>query len=667
MSFDGPCVTCHVSPGRRRLTRLFTVVCGPCWAAHGGKPDAGEIAAAPKTTAPLRYPKGQRGYLAALARADWVQDVRIDGRDNLLAIARVLALTANWETLETWPGWETLCARTGLSETTIQRWLQELKLRGWLVVVETGSTPLTRPMALRSMTLLDGTEVFLEGNRRAVYALRIPLSPDEAIAWAAQTIAAEAAAEAARAAEADAARRRARAGARARGLLLKALSTAYDPERVALEAKARELIAEHSLTDDELVDPEIDAARRRRDEARAAAEQLRLLALQDDPEIRAMLATYLDRLRDPETATDQAEPFSGGDKKGWPTFDFPEGEVAEEGGFAREATAVDDCGAPISDRWGGNDQKSALRARSDREEPVNWASRVPTSDFQMLCAAAWLRHRLPIFAQLSRFAVRTACKSLYEAGWSNLDIVHAMDHAPSPFGATTLAPHRRGPDAILRNVSAGQPRTWRYYAAVSNWITGRLDAWRDADGHVLPGYYQNRGRRVAIRRAVADRHGRAGVRLLQHTGPDVVTGTGLTADVVAEFGRRVAAELRQHQAVDERASNRPAPSAAASEQTRDQAREKFDATTAEKRARAAADRHATIVDSHREQLEQARAQLATATGAVNTPAADPQVLAEQDALTPQQRHEKARAAVAGFRRGQTGSARNSWSRRRWSR
>lgn len=639
-------------------------MCGPCWAAHGGKPDAGEIAAAPTHTAPLRYPKSQRGYLAALTRAEWVQNVRVDGRDNLLAIARVLALTANWETLETWPGWDTLCARTGLSETTIQRWLQELKLRGWLVVVETGSTPLTRPMALRSMVLFDGTEAFLEGNRRAVYALRIPLSPDEAITWAAQTIAAEAAAEAARVAEADAARRRNRAGARARSLLLKALSTTYDPERVALETKARELITTYGLTEAELADPEIDAARRRRADALVVAEQLRLLALQDDPEIRAMLRTYLDRLNDPETAADQGNPVSFVDKKGSPTCNFPVGKVANEGGFAREAAAVDDCGAPLADRWSENNQKSALRARSDRKEPVNWASKVPTSEFQMLCAAAWLQRTLPIFAQLTRLAVRTLCTPLYEVGWSNLDVVHAMDHAPSTFGATTLAPHRRGPDAILRNVSAGQTRTWRYYAAVSNWITGRLDAWRDADGRVLRGYYQDRGRRVAIRRAVADRHGRAGARLLQHFGPDVVTGTGLTADVVAEFGRRVAAELRQHQALDDRTPNRPAPSATASEQARDQARKEFDAAAAEKRALAAADRHAAIVDSHREQLEQARAQLAAATGAVNAPAADPQVLAEQDALTPKQRHEKARASVAGFRRGQTGSARSSWSQRR---
>ena len=90
------------------------------------------------------------------------------------------------------PGWDQLEAKTGLSQTTIGRWVQELKLRGHLVVLETGSTPLTRPMAL---TLPDGTVLSRldEGNRRAVYALRIPLGPDEALRWTAQTLAAEAA------------------------------------------------------------------------------------------------------------------------------------------------------------------------------------------------------------------------------------------------------------------------------------------------------------------------------------------------------------------------------------------------------------------------------------------------------------------------------------------
>ena len=216
------------------------MVCGPCWAAHGGKPSAEEIGPVPRETAPLRYPSGQKHWRQSLKRAEWVQDIRVDGRDNLLDIARVLALHADWNTLETWPGWDTLMARTGLSETTIQRWLQELRLRGWLEVIETGSTPMTRPMAL---TLPNGRVLSRdEGNRRAVYALRIPLSPDEALRWAAESIAAQAAQEAAEKAEKNAAELRARVVAKVRGLFLKATSTEFDCERDALTQKAQQLI-----------------------------------------------------------------------------------------------------------------------------------------------------------------------------------------------------------------------------------------------------------------------------------------------------------------------------------------------------------------------------------------------------------------------------------------
>jgi hypothetical protein len=79
VSFDGPCVTCHVSPGIKRPTRLFSVVCGPCWGAHGGKPAAGEIVSAPRRTAPLRYPGGQLAGQRALAGADWAQEIRVRG------------------------------------------------------------------------------------------------------------------------------------------------------------------------------------------------------------------------------------------------------------------------------------------------------------------------------------------------------------------------------------------------------------------------------------------------------------------------------------------------------------------------------------------------------------------------------------------------------------
>lgn len=165
------CVTCLVRVGRPRATALRAVVCGPCWAAHGGAPDADEIGPAPTTTVASWDPRDQRHWLSALRRQEWVRDTRADGRANLLAVARLVALYASWQTLESRPTWALLIVRSGLSERTVARWLQELRVRGWLAHLEHGSTPAHRPSVL----------AHLSGNRAAVYGLRIPLTVEEAL------------------------------------------------------------------------------------------------------------------------------------------------------------------------------------------------------------------------------------------------------------------------------------------------------------------------------------------------------------------------------------------------------------------------------------------------------------------------------------------------------
>jgi hypothetical protein len=175
------CVTCLVRVGRARATVLRAVVCGPCWAAHGGSPDADEIGPAPTTTVPSWDPRNQGHWLAALRRQDWVRQIRVDGRANLLVVARLVALYASWQTLESRPTWERLVARSGLSERTVARWLQELRVRGWLAHLEHGSTPAHRPSVL----------AHLAGNRAAVYGLRIPLTPQEALHQAAEQLVAQ--------------------------------------------------------------------------------------------------------------------------------------------------------------------------------------------------------------------------------------------------------------------------------------------------------------------------------------------------------------------------------------------------------------------------------------------------------------------------------------------
>jgi hypothetical protein len=542
---DGPCVTCHVRAGRRRPTRLFTVVCGPCWAAHGGKPAAGEIGSAPTETAPLRYPDSQRQWLAALRRADWVGEIRVDGQRNLLAIARHLMLAATWETLESMPGWATLMAKTGLGETTTQRWVQELKLRGWIVVLETGSTPLTRPMAL---VLPDGTVLSRldEGNRRAVYALRIPLSPDEALRWAADAIATEALREAA------------------------------------------------------------------------------LLGAGGQQETLEIL---------PAAASERAGPGVVGDKKGRPTWSFPCREKTQVGGYAREGAAVDNSGPKTSSSWELNDTTDALRARLDEEQGPNWAVKVPTSGFEMLVAAGWLRHRLPVFARSTRKAVRALCRPFWAAGWSNLDIVHAMDHLPAAFGARAGTLIGRGPGEHLDSVQAW----W--------WVRTRLDAWRDADGQVRRGYYQTRGRRRAMRAAVAARYGRAGLAVLPDV--DLAADPVLTAEKVAEFGRRIAAQMRPAMAAATAANQ----VSVTGERTRAAAAavELVSAAVTQRRARqvSAAEHRTALMARLAPQLQAARAELAERTVSAS-PAPIP--LPELAELTPTQRYEQARALAAGYRR-----------------
>jgi hypothetical protein len=160
--------------GKSRPTVLKAVVCGPCWAAHGGHAAATEIGPEPGVTAPSLDPTDQAHWMRALRRQDWVQAVRTDGQTNLIAVARLVALYAQWDTLESRPTWARLISRSGLSERTVARWLQELRVRGWLAHLEHGSTPETRPMAL----------AHLQGNRAALYGLRIPLTPQEALTHA---------------------------------------------------------------------------------------------------------------------------------------------------------------------------------------------------------------------------------------------------------------------------------------------------------------------------------------------------------------------------------------------------------------------------------------------------------------------------------------------------
>lgn len=133
----------------------------------GRAPSEDSRADVAETGLPVREPRGQLDWIRSLAIEPWVQQLQRRTRDRLLTMARELMLHADWTTYETWPTWERLIAATRWARSTMAGWLRHLRLTGWLVLLETGSTPTYRPMGSPE-----------HGNRAAVYALRIP-HPDQ--------------------------------------------------------------------------------------------------------------------------------------------------------------------------------------------------------------------------------------------------------------------------------------------------------------------------------------------------------------------------------------------------------------------------------------------------------------------------------------------------------
>jgi hypothetical protein len=136
----------------------------------------------------------------------------------------------------------------------------------------------------------------------------------------------------------------------------------------------------------------------------------------------------------------------------------------------------------------------------------------------MLIAADWLRRRLPVFASCTRKLVRHLCRPYWSAGWTNRDIVHAMDHRPGLFGQATgvlISPER--------------------IAAPAAFIRSRLAAWRSPAGGILPGHYSSlladAAATQAARHQTAARHGRAGAALLRPGE------RALSAQRITEHGR----------------------------------------------------------------------------------------------------------------------------------
>jgi hypothetical protein len=489
LSPAGLCVTCLVRVGRPRATVLRAVVCGPCWAAHGGFPDAGEMGPAPAVTVASADPRDQWHWFSALRRQAWVGQIRADGRANVLAVARLVALYAGWETLESRPTWVRLVARSGLSERTVARWLQELRVRGWLAHLERGSTPAHRPMVLTQQ---------LAGNRAAVYGLRIPLTPEEALHRALEQLVARLVAELTEPAPADA------PGDGPNTSHAWHTQRSDEAPRRPPAATPGALSGEDSAADGSAV-AEVSAGSGPR--APAGSTQ--------------------------PTRSHQDHPRSAGDRNGSPSWSCFVERKSWVGGFSRASTPVDNRGTIAIDSDDQQEEKTALRADWDQRNGPDWALTIPTGRFAMLIAADWLRRRLPVFDSCSRKLIRHLCKPYWAAGWSNRDIVHAMDHRPGVFG--------QAPGVLISPARVAAPRVF---------IASRLRAWRDADGVILAGHYSARLADAvatkAARARVAACHGRAGAALLrpgEHTlTPDQITEHGHASKPPASPATRAAAK-----------------------------------------------------------------------------------------------------------------------------
>ena len=161
---------------RRKLPTGGTGDQGAAAESHRGDPSPHEIARAVRA-----------GCRRARCQRDWLKDVlehmtaagwRSDRERHWTAIARVIALHADWRTRCTRPGWERVAALAGdagaggqrrpLSRATVARCIAWLRAAGFLGVVESGSTPLIRTGVLYGLS--DAGAV----NLAAVYVLTTP-------------------------------------------------------------------------------------------------------------------------------------------------------------------------------------------------------------------------------------------------------------------------------------------------------------------------------------------------------------------------------------------------------------------------------------------------------------------------------------------------------------
>ena len=113
-----------------------------------------------------RRPRSQSSYLRVLQADEDLDGVRADFRGNVLEFARIHARYAHWGDLTSRPTRRRVCEQAGMSVSTYKACRRWLEARGYLGLVEPGSTPEFQPAVLRRSP--D------QGNTAAVYVLCVP-------------------------------------------------------------------------------------------------------------------------------------------------------------------------------------------------------------------------------------------------------------------------------------------------------------------------------------------------------------------------------------------------------------------------------------------------------------------------------------------------------------
>lgn len=321
-----------------------------------------------------REPETAWDWLRQLANEPWVQRLTAAARFRLGLLCRELMLCADWETFEAWPTWARLITITGWCRSSVARYLQQLRIEGWLLHVERGSTPNFRPMGMS-----------LRGNRAAVYALRIPRKPGELRP------------EEQPAVDVDSA---ARVIAEAESVLAAAA------ERIANEAAPATRPAQAPVVDVVAVarslvtNPQVTSAG---EESWTPTGLLQVFTLSELVVLSRASAFFHNSSAQPHLSSNQVQRTSN-----------PQ---------------------PSDASWSGSDE--ALRARTDEEQGRVFAGRVPGTRAEMYAAACELRAAVPVFGRLSAKKVRSLCKPYWRAGWTCDDVVFALRWTPASWTPRT--------------------------------------------------------------------------------------------------------------------------------------------------------------------------------------------------------------------------------------